>query len=265
MKNYLELLKKAAVKGCLKKGRNGNVYSLFAEDLTFDLQKGFPILSTKSVHFKSVVYELLWFLKGDTNIKYLHDNGVKIWDGFEDENGDLGPIYGANWRSWLGSDGTTHDQIADAIARIKTDPHSRRHIVNAWNVGEIDKMALPPCHALFQFYVNGDFELCCQMYQRSADMFLGVPFNIASYALLTHMVAQVCGLKVGFLKICFGDLHIYENHLQAVGEQLGRTPSEALPKLVLNPLITCIDDFKYEDIELVGYSPQPVIKAPVSL
>jgi thymidylate synthase len=264
MENYLKLLADVVANGDPKKGRNGNTYSLFGESLKFDLQAGFPILSTKRVHWKSVVYELLWFIKGDTNIKYLNDNGVTIWDEWADENGDLGVVYGSQWRNWKTQDGTAIDQIAQVINDLKTNPDSRRHIVSAWNAGEISKMALPPCHALFQFYVNGDFELCCQLYQRSADMFLGVPFNIASYALLTHMVAQVCGLKVGFLIICFGDLHVYENHLEACAIQLGKKPSNALPKLLLNPETTCIDDFKYEDIELVGYNPQPVIKAPIS-
>lgn len=237
--------------------------SVFGYQMRFDLNKGFPLVTTKKVHLKSIIYELLWFLKGDTNVKYLHEHKVSIWDEWADENGDLGPVYGAQWRSWEGVDGKTHDQIAKVIETIKTNPDSRRIIVNAWNVGELSDMALTPCHAMFQFYVaNG--KLSCQLYQRSADLFLGVPFNIASYALLTMMIAQVCELGVGDFIHTFGDAHIYNNHFEQVNLQLSREP-RALPTMSINPDVKNIDDFVYEDFKIENYDPHPGIKAPIAV
>lgn len=264
MKQYLDLLQHIKENGVDKGDRTGTgTRSVFGYQMRFDLQKGFPLVTTKKIHLKSVVHELLWFLKGDTNIAYLQENGVRIWNEWADENGELGPVYGKQWRSWKGADGTTIDQIKQAVETIKNNPDSRRIIVSAWNVGELSEMALSPCHALFQFYVaNG--KLSCQLYQRSADSFLGVPFNIASYALLTHLIAQVCGLEVGDFVHTFGDVHIYSNHWEQVNLQLQRTPKE-LPTLELNPAITSLFDFKYEDIRWKNYNPDPAIKAPVAV
>ena len=231
--------------------------------MRFNLEEGFPLLTTKKLHLKSIIYELLWFLNGDTNVRYLQENGVRIWNEWADENGELGPVYGHQWRSWTGADGTTVDQISTLIEQIKTNPNSRRLIVNAWNVAEIDKMALPPCHCMFQFYV-ADGKLSCQLYQRSADVFLGVPFNIASYALLTLMVAQVCGLEPGEFIHTFGDVHIYQNHLEQVKIQLEREP-RPLPKMHINPDVKDIFSFKFEDFQLEGYDPHPHIKGVVSV
>lgn len=264
MKEYHELLAHVLEKGVDKSDRTGTgTRSVFGYQMRFDLADGFPLVTTKKVHLKSIIYELLWFLKGDTNVGYLHENKVSIWDEWADANGDLGPVYGAQWRSWKGANGQTYDQISKAIETIKSNPDSRRIIVNAWNVAELDEMALTPCHAMFQFYVaNG--KLSCQLYQRSADLFLGVPFNIASYALLTMMVAQVCGLQAGEFIHTFGDAHIYSNHFDQVKLQLSRTP-KALPKMKLNPAKKSIDDFVYEDFELVDYQPYPAIKAPIAV
>lgn len=272
MHQYHELLRHVIKNGVSKDDRTGvGTLSVFGHQVRFDLSEGFPILTTKRIHFKSVVEELLWFLRGDTNVKYLQERGVTIWNEWADEKGSLGPLYGAQWRQWPAFD-TDHsglyrrhtvDQIENLVRQIREDPNSRRLIVSAWNVADLDKMALAPCHTLFQFYVaNG--RLSCQMYQRSADLFLGVPFNIASYALLTHMVAQVCGLQVGDYIHTFGDLHLYSNHLNQAATQLARIPRE-LPTLVLNPEVKNIDDFTYEDIQLVGYDPHPPIKAEVAV
>ncbi len=237
--------------------------SVFGGQLRFDLQKGFPLITTKKVHLKSIIYELLWFLKGETNTAYLKENGVSIWDEWADENGNLGPVYGKQWRSWEAKDGTVIDQISEAIELIKHSPDSRRIIVNAWNVGEIKQMALMPCHTMFQFYVaNG--KLSCQLYQRSADLFLGVPFNIASYALLTMMMAQVCGLQAGDFVHTFGDAHIYNNHMDQVNLQLSRE-ARPYPTMKINPNVTSIFDFTFEDFALEGYDPHPGIKAPVAI
>lgn len=264
MKQYLDLLQDVLDNGIEKEDRTGTgTISVFGRQLRFDLQEGFPLLTTKKLHFKSIVYELLWFLKGDTNVKYLQEHGVRIWNEWADEKGDLGPIYGAQWRSWPTPTGETIDQIAQVIQEIKTNPDSRRLIVSAWNTADIPKMALAPCHCLFQFYVaNG--RLSCQLYQRSADLFLGVPFNIASYSMLTMMVAQVTGLEAGEFIHTFGDAHIYKNHLEQVKLQLTREPYP-LPKLKLNPEIKEIDDFDYEDFELVDYQAHPHIKGIVSV
>lgn len=250
--------------GTLKADRTGTgTKSVFGYQMRFNLEEGFPLLTTKKVHLKSIIHELLWFIAGDTNIKYLKDNGVSIWDEWADENGELGPVYGRQWRAWKTADGETVDQLSALIDGIKKNPDSRRHIVSAWNPGEVDKMALPPCHAMFQFYVaNG--RLSCQLYQRSADVFLGVPFNIASYALLTMMVAQVCGLRPGDFIHSFGDAHIYTNHFEQVNLQLSREP-RPLPKMKINPNVTSIFGFKYEDFELEGYNPHPGIKAPIAV
>jgi thymidylate synthase len=264
MKNYQDFLRHILNNGTRKADRTGTgTISVFGPQMRFDLEKGFPLLTTKKVHLKSIIHELLWFLKGDTNIKYLKDNDVKIWDEWADKDGNLGPVYGYQWRSWPTADGRHIDQITNVINQIKKNPDDRRMIVSAWNVGEIENMALPPCHAFFQFYVaNG--KLSCQLYQRSADSFLGVPFNIASYALLTMMIAQVCGLKPGEFVHTFGDAHIYRNHMDQVQELLSRQPYPQ-PEMHLNPNITDIFDFKFEDFELVGYQSHAAIKAPVAV
>lgn len=261
MKQYLDLLQDIMDNGVDKTDRTGvGTRSVFGRQMRFDLSKGFPLVTTKKVHLKSIIHELLWFIKGDTNIKYLQDNGVRIWNEWADENGDLGPVYGAQWRNW-NNDGI--DQLADVIERIKKTPNDRRLIVTAWNPSQIGQMKLPPCHMMFQFYVaNG--KLSCMLYQRSCDMFLGVPFNIASYALLTMMIAQVCGLKPGEFVHTLGDTHIYHNHFEQVKEQLSHTPLP-LPQMKINPLIKDINDFKYEDFELVGYESYGTIKAQVAV
>ena len=265
MKEYLDLLRLVTEKGRDRSDRTGvGTRGVFGAQARFDLQNSFPLLTTKKLHTRSIFHELLWFLKGDTNIKYLHDNGVTIWDEWADSNGDLGRVYGAQWRDWRTPDGGSIDQISRLVEGIKKDPFGRRHIVCAWNPGELDGMALPPCHALFQFYVDSDGGLSCQLYQRSADLFLGVPFNIASYALLTAMVAQVCGLKPREFVHTFGDLHIYKNHFEQVKLQLSRQP-RPLPKLKLNPERKRLEDFVYEDIEILGYNPYPSIKAPIAV
>ncbi|MDR0679925.1 MAG: thymidylate synthase [Puniceicoccales bacterium] len=265
MKNYLELLSKILSSGEERPDRTGvGTIGLFGAQLRFDISEKFPLLTTKKAHLKSIIYELLWFLKGSTNVRYLQENGVKIWNEWADENGELGPVYGSQWRRWRTPEGTFIDQIAGVIHSIKNDPYGRRHIVAAWNPGEIDKMALPPCHAFFQFYVSTDGGLSCQLYQRSADMFLGVPFNIASYSLLTMMVAQVCNLKAKEFVHTFGDLHIYKNHIEQVRTQLSRKP-RALPTLLINKDVKDTDSFRYEDFELVGYDPHPTIKAPIAI
>src|SRR5687767_239698 len=264
MRQYLDLMKQILDDGVEKNDRTGTgTLSVFGYQMRFDLDEGFPLLTTKRLHMRSIIYELLWFLKGDTNVKYLHDHGVSIWDEWADENGELGPIYGKQWRSWPGPDGKTIDQISRTLDLIRRNPDSRRIIVNAWNVGELEQMSLTPCHALFQFWVGGG-KLSCQLYQRSADVFLGVPFNIASYALLTHMFAQQCGLKPGEFIWTGGDTHLYSNHLEQVELQLSRTPKE-LPQMRLNPDVSSIFDFVYENFELVNYAPYPGIKAPVAV
>jgi len=264
MRQYLDLLTHLLHTGSSRTDRTGTgTLSQFGYQMRFNLEEGFPVVTTKKLHLKSIIYELLWFLKGDTNVKYLQENGVKIWDAWADENGQLGPVYGHQWRSWTTRDGRVIDQITELIEQIKTNPASRRLIVNAWNVGDLDKMKLPPCHLLFQFYVNNG-KLSCQLYQRSADVFLGVPFNIASYALLTLMVAQVTGLKPGDFVHTFGDAHIYNNHLEQVRLQLTREPYP-LPQMRLNPAVTSIFDFKFEDFELVNYQAHPHIKGDVSV
>ncbi|PAW79992.1 MAG: thymidylate synthase [Verrucomicrobia bacterium Tous-C9LFEB] len=264
MQQYLDLLRLVLDKGQSKSDRTGTgTLSYFGAQARYDLREGFPLLTTKKVHLKSITYELLWFLRGETNIRFLKEHGVTIWDEWADKEGNLGRVYGAQWCDWKTTDGRSINQIDQVIAQIKKNPDSRRHIVTAWNPGEVDGMALPPCHALFQFFViNGT--LSCQLYQRSADLFLGVPFNIASYAILTHMVAQVCGLQVGDFVHTFGDLHLYKNHLDQVNEQLARS-IRPLPRLELNPAITDIHDFTYEDIQVVGYDPHPAIKAPIAV
>ena len=264
MKQYQELLQRILDTGVRKEDRTGTgTLSVFAHQMRFNLQDGFPLLTTKKLHTKSIIHELLWFLKGDTNIAYLHDNKVSIWDEWADENGDLGPIYGKQWRAWEAKDGRVIDQIGELIEQIKKTPDSRRLLVSAWNVGDLDKMALPPCHIIFQFYVANN-RLSCQLYQRSADVFLGVPFNIASYALLTHMIAQVCGLGVGEFIHTTGDTHLYLNHIEQARLQLSRTPYQ-LPTLKLNESITDINDFKYEDIRIENYESHPHIKASVAV
>ena len=264
MKQYLDLLRHIRENGTMKSDRTGTgTQSVFGYQMRYDLSKGFPLLTTKKVHLKSIIYELLWFIAGDTNVKYLQDHGVTIWDEWADENGDLGPVYGHQWRSWPTPDGGTIDQLSNVINQIRNSPDSRRMIVSAWNVAEVEKMALPPCHSLFQFYV-ADGKLSCQLYQRSADVFLGVPFNIASYALLTMMIAQVCGLQPGEFVHTTGDTHIYTNHFEQVALQLSREP-RALPKMKINPEVKDIFDFKYEDFELVDYDPYPRIPAPVAV
>jgi thymidylate synthase len=264
MNQYLTLLEHVKQNGQKKEDRTGTgTMSVFGYQMRFNLNEGFPLLTTKKVHLKSVIYELLWFLSGDTNIKFLKDNGVSIWDEWADENGNLGPVYGHQWRSWPTSEGKEIDQISNLINQIKKTPDSRRLIVSAWNVGEINKMKLPPCHCFFQFYV-ADGRLSCQLYQRSADIFLGVPFNIASYALLTQMIAHVCGLECGEFIHTLGDAHIYTNHIDQVNEQLRRKPKK-LPQIKINPSVKNIFDFKYEDFSLEGYDPYPLIKAPVAV
>ncbi len=264
MKQYQDLLKYILANGVRKTDRTGTgTISTFGYQMRFNLQEGFPLLTTKKVHLKSVIHELLWFLAGDTNTKYLNDNGVKIWDEWAKSDGDLGPVYGAQWRSWHTRSGEVIDQIATLIHDIKTTPDSRRLIVSAWNVGELEQMALMPCHTLFQFYV-ADNKLSCQLYQRSADVFLGVPFNIASYALLTMMVAQVCDLELGDFVHSFGDVHIYNNHLEQVHLQLSRSP-KTLPKIAINPNVKDIFAFKYDDFSLLNYEPYPAIKAQVAV
>jgi thymidylate synthase len=268
MKAYLDLLRHVMENGVEKHDRTGTgTRSIFGHQMRYDLSQGFPLVTTKKVHVRSIFNELLWFLRGDTNTAWLKEHGVSIWDEWADENGNLGPVYGAQWRSWKGADGKTIDQITNVIEQIKINPDSRRLIVSAWNVGELDKMALPPCHAFFQFYVaNG--RLSCQLYQRSADLFLGVPFNIASYALLTHMIAMVCDLAVGDFVHTLGDAHIYSNHFDQVKLQLSRE-MRSLPKLNMNRAlergVKTVFDFEYEDFEIVGYDPHPGIKAPVAI
>lgn len=264
MKQYLDLLKKIMDEGVVKGDRTGvGTKSIFGHQMRFNLSEGFPLLTTKKLHLKSIIYELLWFIKGDTNIKYLNDHGVSIWDEWADENGELGPVYGAQWRRWKTADGREIDQLSELMEQLKNNPNSRRLIISAWNVGEIEKMALPPCHSLFQFYV-ADGRLSCQLYQRSADSFLGVPFNIASYALLTMMIAKVLGLQPGDFVHTLGDTHIYLNHFEQVKEQLGRTP-RSLPKMIIEGDQKSIFDFKYEDFKLVDYNPYPSIKAPIAV
>lgn len=264
MKQYLDLLKHIRDNGVVKQDRTGiGTKSIFGYQMRFDLQQGFPLLTTKKVHLKSIIYELLWFISGDTNIKYLKEHGVSIWDEWADTNGDLGPVYGHQWRSWPTPDGKSIDQLANVIDTIKNNPDSRRILVSAWNPGEVDKMALPPCHCLFQFYV-AEGKLSCQLYQRSADTFLGVPFNIASYSLLTMMIAQVCWLQPGEFIHTTGDTHLYLNHIQQVNLQLSREP-RALPKMIINPEVNDLFSFKYEDFRLEGYEPWPTIKAPVAV
>jgi len=264
MKVYHDLIQCIFDEGEEKGDRTGTgTLSLFGHQMRFDLSEGFPMVTTKKLHLRSIVHELLWFLKGDTNVKYLQDNGVRIWNEWADENGDLGPVYGKQWRKWEAKDGRIIDQVEQAIDMIKNNPNSRRIIVSAWNVGELDEMALMPCHAFFQFHVaNG--KLNCQLYQRSADVFLGVPFNIASYALLTHMMAQICGLKAGTFVHTLGDAHLYTNHLEQAQLQISREPLP-LPQLKLNPDCTTIDSFTFEDIEVVGYEHHPHISAPIAV
>ncbi len=264
MKQYLDLMQHVLDNGVEKSDRTGTgTKSIFGHQMRFDLSEGFPLVTTKKCHLRSILHELLWFLKGDTNISYLQENGVKIWDEWADEEGNLGPVYGYQWRSWPSASGKHIDQITQLIDQIKFPPDSRRLIVSAWNVGEIENMALPPCHAFFQFYV-AEGKLSCQLYQRSADIFLGVPFNIASYALLTMMVAQVCNLELGDFVHTFGDAHIYSNHYEQVNLQLSRE-LKSLPTMKINPNVKNIFDFKYEDFELTDYEPHPHIKAPVAI
>ncbi|MES2491545.1 MAG: thymidylate synthase [Pseudomonadota bacterium] len=264
MRQYLDLMDHVLKNGTTKSDRTGTgTISVFGHQMRFDLEQGFPALTTKKVHLRSIIHELLWFLKGETNTRYLKENGVTIWDEWADENGELGPVYGSQWRSWPAADGRHIDQIQQLLDQIKKNPDSRRLIVSAWNVGEIDKMALPPCHAFFQFYV-ADGRLSCQLYQRSCDIFLGVPFNIASYALLTMMVAQVCGLRPGDFVWTGGDCHLYTNHLEQTKLQLSREP-RTLPKMKMNPNVTDLFAFKFEDFELTDYDPHPHIKAPVAV
>jgi len=264
MKSYLDLMQYVLEHGSPKTDRTGTgTLSVFGYQMRFDLQQGFPLLTTKKLHTRSIIYELLWFLRGDTNISYLQEHGVRIWNEWADEQGELGPVYGAQWRSWQTADGRTIDQISQVIEQIKTNPDSRRLIVSAWNVGELDKMALAPCHLLFQFYVASG-KLSCQMYQRSADIFLGLPFNIASYALLTMMMAQVCELEPGEFIHTLGDAHLYNNHLEQARLQVAREP-RTLPRMRINPAVKSIFDFDYSDFELVGYDPHPHIKAEVAV
>ena len=264
MRQYLEFLRHIRQAGARKSDRTGTgTLSVFGYQLRFDLDAGFPLVTTKRLHLRSIIHELLWFLRGDTNVQYLHDHGVTIWDEWADAQGNLGPVYGRQWRSWPTADGRHIDQIAGVLEQLRNQPDSRRMVVSAWNVGELDRMALAPCHALFQFYV-ADGRLSCQLYQRSADIFLGVPFNIASYALLTMMIAQVCGLQPGDFVHTLGDAHVYLNHLQQADEQLARTP-RALPTMILNPDVSDLFSFHYNDFTLQGYDPWPPIKAPVAV
>ena len=264
MRQYLDLMRHVLEHGARKSDRTGTgTLSIFGAQLRFDLASGFPLLTTKRVHLKSIVHELLWFLQGDTNVRYLREHGVTIWDEWADAEGDLGPVYGYQWRSWPAADGRHIDQIGQVLETLRQNPDSRRLIVSAWNVGDLDRMALMPCHAFFQFYV-AEGRLSCQMYQRSADLFLGVPFNIASYALLTLMVAQVCGFRPGEFVHTFGDTHLYSNHLDQAREQLSRTPRRA-PVMRLNPAVTSLFDFRYDDFTLEGYDPHPAIRAPVAV
>src|SRR5881394_990717 len=264
MRQYLDLMQNILDQGVEQMDRTGTgTLSRFGGQMRFDLTQGFPLLTTKKLHLRSIIHELLWFLRGDTNVRYLRENGVTIWDEWADADGNLGRVYGAQWCDWRTPDGRSINQIDKVIEQIQKNPDSRRLMVSAWNVGEIEKMALPPCHALFQFFVQ-DGELSCQLYQRSADLFLGVPFNVASYALLTMMVAQVCGLKPGTFVHTFGDLHLYSNHIEQAKLQLTREP-RSLPEMKLNPKVKSIDGFKFEDFELVGYDPHPAIKAPIAV
>ena len=264
MKQYLDLLNNVLESGNLKEDRTGTgTKSIFGYQMRFNLKEGFPLVTTKKLHLRSIIHELLWFLQGNTNIDYLQQNKVSIWDEWADENGDLGPVYGKQWRAWETKDGKVIDQISELIEQIKTNPNSRRLLVSAWNVGDVDKMALPPCHVLFQFYVANN-KLSCQLYQRSADIFLGVPFNIASYAILTHMIAQVCNLEVGDFVHTIGDAHLYTNHFDQARLQLSRSPYP-LPELKLNKEIKNIFDFRFEDIEIVNYTSHPTIKAPIAV
>jgi thymidylate synthase len=264
MREYLDLMQKVLEEGTVKTDRTGTgTRSIFGHQIRFDLARGFPLITTKRLHVKSIVHELLWFIRGDTNIRYLKDRGVKIWDEWADDNGDLGPIYGAQWRSWPARDGGTIDQLAKVIATLRTSPDSRRLLVTAWNPADVDRMALPPCHCLFQFYVAKG-RLSCQLYQRSADVFLGVPFNIASYALLTHIVAHVTGYRPGEFIHTFGDTHLYLNHIEQAQEQLKRQPLE-LPRLIIRRDVKEADDFRYEDFEFAGYQSHPHIAAPVAV
>ena len=264
MRQYHDLLRLVLEEGVARSDRTGTgTLSIFGGQARFDLRERFPLLTTKKLHLKSIIYELLWFLRGETNVRYLNEHGVTIWDEWADENGNLGRVYGAQWRDWHGANGIRIDQIDKIISEIRENPSSRRLIVSAWNPAEIDEMALPPCHVLFQFYVN-DSELSCQLYQRSADLFLGVPFNIASYSLLTMMMAQVCDLAPGDFVHTFGDLHLYQNHLEQAREQLSRE-CRPLPRIQLNPAITRIEDFRFEDFTLLDYNPHPSIKAPIAV
>lgn len=264
MKAYLDLLNHIIDTGVKREDRTGTgTIGCFGYQMRFDLSKGFPVLTTKKLHLRSIIHELLWFLKGDTNISYLKENGVRIWDDWADENGNLGPVYGYQWRSWPNPDGSSTDQITKLVDQIKNNPYSRRHVVSAWNPSFIDEMALPPCHCLFQFHVS-EGKLNCQLYQRSADTFLGVPFNIASYSLLTMMIAQVCDLEPGEFVHSFGDVHLYTNHLDQANEQLSRTPGK-LPQMKINPEVKNLLDFTYEDFELVDYVAEPNIKAPIAV
>jgi len=264
MKGYLDLMRRVREQGVRKSDRTGTgTLSVFGHQMRFDLAAGFPLATTKKLHLPSIIHELLWFLRGDTNIRYLNDHGVRIWDEWADETGDLGPVYGRQWRSWPARDDSTIDQITELMQRLRSDPDSRRLIVTAWNPADVDRMALPPCHCLFQFYV-AEGRLSCQLYQRSADVFLGVPFNIASYALLTHMIAHVAGLQAGEFVHTFGDAHLYLNHLDQADEQLKRNPLP-LPRLVIARDVASLDDFRYEDFEIVDYQAHPHIKAPVAV
>jgi len=264
MQDYLDLLRKVKDEGIERTDRTGvGTKSIFGYQMRFDLANSFPLLTTKKLHLKSIIYELLWFLNGDTNIKYLNDHGVSIWNEWADENGDLGPVYGKQWRSWETREGHVIDQMAELLKTLKSNPESRRLVISAWNVGDLSKMALSPCHCLFQFYV-ADGKLSCQLYQRSADVFLGVPFNIASYALLTLMVASSCGLMPGTFVHTFGDVHLYLNHIEQAELQLSRTPYKS-PKIILNPLVKDLFNFKFDDFELVDYQCHPLIKAPIAV
>lgn len=264
MQQYLDLMRRVLDTGVKKMDRTGTgTLSVFGHQMRFDLAEGFPLVTTKKLHLKSIIHELLWFIAGDTNIAYLKANGVSIWDDWADANGDLGPVYGKQWRSWQGADGRTHDQLKWLVEEIRRNPDSRRLVLSAWNVGDLDKMALAPCHCLFQFYV-ADGRLSCQLYQRSADIFLGVPFNIASYALMTAMIAQACGLKPGEFVHTFGDAHLYLNHIEQAKLQLSREP-RPLPKLVLNGEVQSLFDFTFDDIAIIDYDPHPHIKAPVAV